>query len=54
MACLLDGTPLRIEETASGEYHVAMPRKDPGEPFVIRLKISRSGSTKRQYREALT
>ena len=53
-AALLDGTPLRVVETTSNEYNVAMPSTDPGEPFVIRLTLTTTGKANNQYREALT
>ena len=50
---LLDGTRLKVTETARNEYHVDMPSQAPGEPFVIRLHFEKAGENGKIYREAL-
>lgn len=50
---LLDGTRLKVTETARDEYHVNMPVQDPSEPFVIRLHFEKAGENGKKYREAL-
>lgn len=51
---LLDGTPLKVTETAKNEYHVAAPAATPGEPFVIRLFTTSGSKDNGKYKEALT
>lgn len=53
-AALLDGEQLQVIETARNEYNVAMPSKDPGEPFVIKLQIEEAAGAADKYRDALT
>lgn len=53
-AALLDGEQLQVIETARNEYNVAMPSKDTGEPFVIKLQIDEAAGAADKYRDALT
>lgn len=53
-AALLDGEQLQVIETTRNEYNVAMPSKDPGEPFVIKLQIEEAAGAADKYRDALT
>lgn len=50
----LDGKPLTVTETASQEYHVALPEKDPKGPFAIRLFTTAPDGKGKEYKEALT
>lgn len=52
-AAMIGGGSLDAVETTTRQYNVAMPKKLPSEPFVIRLTIS-GGNADSTYREALT
>ena len=51
---LPDGEEIGVIEIARNEYNVSMPRKQPTEPFVIRLQIEDAASAADKYRDALT
>lgn len=53
-AILLNGKEVGVVETARDEYHVDMPAKDPGAPFVIKLQIDVQEGAADKYKEALT
>ena len=54
-ASLLDtNEDIKVVETARNEYNVAVPKKNPGEPYVIQLKVRAAKGTKGIYRDALT
>ena len=48
------GEEINIVETARNEYNVSVPGKNPGEPYVIQLKVRAAKGTKGIYRDALT
>ena len=45
---------IKVVETARNEYNVSVPKKNPGEPYVIQLKVRAAKGTKGIYRDALT
>lgn len=54
-ASLLDtNEDIKVVETARNEYNVSVPKKNPGEPYVIQLKVRAAKGTKGIYRDALT
>lgn len=53
-AVVLSGKEVGVKEIAYNEYHVDMPAKDPGAPFVIKLQVEENANTSNKYREALT
>lgn len=52
-AKLLSGEEVKVLESAKNEYHVFMPERDPGEPFVIELQIEEAVEATGKYRDAL-
>ena len=51
---LVSGEDVKVVETARNEYNVFVPKKNPGEPYVIQLKVRAAKGTKGVYRDALT
>ena len=51
---LSTGEDIPVVETARNEYNVSVPSKNPGEPYVIELKVRSSKGSKGVYRDALT
>lgn len=45
---------LQITETTTNEYNVNTPKRNPGEPYVIKLTQEESKGDKNKYKEALT
>ncbi len=52
-AALLGGQSLKVMEMSRDEYQIRMPEQNPGEPFVIELRIRANGKTSGDYRDAL-
>lgn len=52
----LPGTDKTVEvvETTRNEYNVSVPKKNPGEPYVIQLNVRTDKGTKGVYQDALT
>ena len=48
------GEEIQVVETTRNEYNVSVPKKNPGEPYVIQLKVRAAKGTKGIYRDALT
>ena len=50
------GTDKTVEvvETTRNEYNVSVPKKNPGAPYVIQLKVRIGKGTKGVYQDALT
>ena len=54
-ASLLDtNEDIKVVETARNEYNVSVPMQNPGEPYVIKLKMKYGKGTNGEYRDALT
>mgnify|MGYP000755946366 FL=1 len=54
-ATMLDGgKELKLVETTNNEYNVSLPTQKPGEPFVIKLKVTEKTGDGNKYRDALT
>mgnify|MGYP000791755801 CR=1 FL=1 len=51
---LTTGEDITVVETTRNEYNVSVPKKNPGEPYVIQLKVRAAKGTKSIYRDALT
>ena len=51
---LSTGGEIKVVETARNEYNVLVPKKNPGEPYVIQLKVRTGKGSKGIYRDALT
>ena len=51
---LTTGEDITVVETTRNEYNVSVPKKNPGEPYVIQLKVRAAKGTKGIYRDALT
>lgn len=51
---LTTGENITVVETTRNEYNVSVPKKNPGEPYVIQLKVRAAKGTKSIYRDALT
>lgn len=51
---LTTGEEIKVTETAKNEYNVSVPMQNPGEPYVIKLKMKYGKGTNGEYREALT
>lgn len=45
---------VKVTETAKNEYNVSVPMQNPGEPYVIKLKMKYGKGTNGEYRDALT
>lgn len=53
-AQLLNNSEVKVTETARDEYNVDVPAQNPGEPFVIKLRIKEEKGAADNYRDALT
>ena len=51
---LTTGEEVKVTETAKNEYNVSVPMQNPGEPYVIKLKMKYGKGTNGEYRDALT
>lgn len=51
---LTTGEEIKVTETAKNEYNVSVPMQNPGEPYVIKLKMKYGKGTNGEYRDALT
>ena len=51
---LTTGENITVVETTRNEHNVSVPKKNPGEPYVIQLKVRAAKGTKSIYRDALT
>ena len=51
---LTTGEDITVVEATRNEYNVSVPKKNPGEPYVIQLKVRAAKGTKSIYRDALT
>lgn len=51
---LTTGEEVKVTETAKNEYNVSVPIQNPGEPYVIKLKMKYGKGTNGEYRDALT
>ena len=51
---LTTGEDITVVETTRNEYNVSVPKKNPGEPYVIQLKVRAAKGPKSIYRDALT
>lgn len=48
------GEDITVVETTRSEYNISVPKKNPGESYVIQLKVRAAKGTKNIYRDALT
>lgn len=51
---LTTGEEVKVTEIAKNEYNVSVPMQNPGEPYVIKLKMKYGKGTNGEYRDALT
>ena len=54
-AIMMDGgRELEVAETTNNEYNVSLPSQKPGEPFVVKLKVTEKADKGNKYKDALT